>query len=343
MKRVYFDPTFLNRYGGIGTDSRGIFEKLKSSQFEVDTTPLELQFENSFVKFLAKVGLDKFIRFLPLKFSSLYLLDQDIYFSPQIGSPPPCANFAGLWIVRVHDLFPMTNPEWFRPWSVYGFKQGMKSLQNLKPHLLFNSQTTLNEFIRLFPTYDNQKLLLFPCPVPTFDELPACNKCQGCTIDLSNRKYIIAIGTIEPRKNYEHLIKSYVESKSKLELFIVGNYGWKSRSTSRFLKSTEGITWIRGACSASVGKLLKHATVFISDSLDEGYNLPIFEARNFQIPIFLSEVAVHLEFHKDVANFFSQSELTSVLHDISTSPLRRSNRAVQKNVDIKSLVEVAIR
>jgi glycosyltransferase involved in cell wall biosynthesis len=343
MKKVYFDPTFLNRYGGIGTDSRGIFDNLKSSKFEVDTTPLELRYENSVVKSLAKVGLNRFIKFLPFKFSSLDLVDHELYFSPQIGSPPPGSKFLGTWIVRVHDLFPLTNPEWFRPWSVYGFKQGIKSIQYFKPHLLFNSQTTLNEFIKIFPDYDQRKLLLLPCSIPTFDNLNACNKCQGCAIELPNRKYLISIGTIEPRKNYDHLIKNYLKSKSELELIIIGNYGWKSRSTQRLLKKSPGVIWIRGACSSSVGKLLKSATIFISDSLDEGFNLPIFEARNFEVPIFLSKVAVHLEFHQDVATFFAHSELTSLLENISLSSLKHSHSAVQRPVDIYSLIEVATR
>ena len=339
MNRIYLDPSFLNRNGGIGTDSRGVLELLIAAKFDVDISPCGAKFEKLPARLFANWKLNRFIKFLPNKYSSIELDDYNFYFSPQVGSPQPSKKFKGQWVVRIHDLFPITNPEWFRPWSILGFRKGMKSILDLKPLLLFNSKTTLEIFHSRFPNYEQAKMLVLPCSIPNLKSLTPCNVCSACRMQLTNRNYIVAVGTIEPRKNYQHLIACFKDSGAKFELFIVGNYGWKSRKTRKLLLKTDGVNWINESCSAGVGRIMEHAKAFISDSADEGFNLPIFEARNYGVPILLSDIPVHIEFHRNEAIFFKPSELTEILSSLNFDKLQKSQFSKNEFPDIREIIK----
>ena len=343
MNRIYLDPSFLNRNGGIGTDSRGILELLIAAKFDVDTNPYGDNFNKLPARLLANWKLNRLIKFLPEKYSGIQLHGYDIYFSTQVGSPQPTKSFNGRWIVRIHDLFPITNPEWFRPWSVFGFRKGMKSIIELKPTLLFNSKTTLEIFHSKYPNYELTKMMVVPCSIPNFKLFTPCNECVACRIPLDNRNYILAVGTIEPRKNYDHLIACFNDSGANFELFIVGNYGWKSKNTRKLLLNSKRVSWISGSCSAGVGRIMERARACISDSLDEGFNLPIFEARGYRVPILLSDIPVHIEFHKNEAIFFKSNNLTEVLRSLRLDELQKSNLPTNDSPDMREIIEATSR
>jgi glycosyltransferase involved in cell wall biosynthesis len=323
MKRIYFDSQFLGRTGGIGADSRAILQLLLTSGYEVERGIPNKRAFTLPAKLLRRIRLGQAVKFLPYLLRRVETGDFDIHFSSQIGSSPPDRAFKGIWYVRVHDIFPLTNPEWFHPWSVKAFQKGIGDLKRLQPVLLFNSQATLETFRHRFPEYGKEKLFLFPCLNTNFKDLTLCLRCAACTVELSSRKYLTAIGTIEPRKNYQHLLSSYVNSNSNLELFIIGNYGWKSRKVRQLLNDTKGVTWFEGVCSAGLVRVLSKSYAFISDSIDEGFNLPIIEARTFNIPLILSDIGVHREFHNNQGMFFSHNELVSILAKLDNLELQR--------------------
>ena len=332
MTRIYFDPTFLGKIGGIGTDSRYFLESIQALGFSVNTEPIGDHLEKFSARILSKIGLQKFIKFLPSRLTAIELNEFDIYIATQVSSPPPSKSFKGEWYVRVHDLFPLTNPKWFHLWSTFGFRKGIKNLIALKPTLIFNSNSTLAAFKKKFPHYDENLMKVLPCRIPKFQNSTPCNECAGCSFDIRDRVYLIAIGTIEPRKNYPQLIKSFIESELPIDLLILGNYGWKSRKVSRFLKNSEKVIWIRGACSFGLARVLKDAYAFVSNSLDEGFNLPVYEARGFQIPLLLSDISAHHEFHEGEALIFESTNLSKVLSLlISNPPVKPSLPLIQES------------
>ena len=55
--------------------------------------------------------------------------------------------------------------------------------------------------------------------------------------------------------------------------------------------------------------LYTEAIVYLSISLDEGFNLPAMEARNlYDLPLVLSKANAHIEFHKNYAFFIDSPE-----------------------------------
>ena len=94
--------------------------------------------------------------------------------------------------------------------------------------------------------------------------------------------YILAVGTIEPRKNYSRLLDAYEQLRSELgddspQLMVVGKAGWMSEAVCSRLTFL-GWSWLASVVStasdAELAQLYRDATMFTYISLYEGLWVP---------------------------------------------------------------------
>jgi hypothetical protein len=123
--------------GGITRDSLGLINDLEHAQKKSNILDISyLVPENlRFLKLKRKLNL-------PTRFKSF---NGDFVWLEQIL--PVRLNKEIRPIVRVHDIFPVTNPQWFRFWTVIGFRKNLKALLNMNPILVFNSRSSLSVFV----------------------------------------------------------------------------------------------------------------------------------------------------------------------------------------------------
>ena len=213
------------------------------------------------------------------------------------------------YVIRIHDVFPISNPAWFRVGARRNFRRFLSEAVRRKEVLfLCNSETTKANLLNTFPN-KSLRTLVYPCQVSTFDS-EFCDTCSFCkTIESLVFPFLLMVGTIEPRKDYSFLIRVCNKlGDSGLPIIIVGRRGWKYGRTIHDFKSTKNISWFEDCCDGGLNYLYKNATAFISTSIDEGFNLPAAEARQFGVPLFLRSIQVHKEFHANHAFFFSNEE-----------------------------------
>ncbi len=100
--------------------------------------------------------------------------------------------------------------------------------------------------------------------------------------------FILAVGTLQPRKNLERLIQSYARVRERLPqpspLKIVGPSGWGELS----LQPTEGVEWLGSVSNDELARLYADARVFAYVPLDEGFGLPVVEAQRAGVPVVAS-------------------------------------------------------
>ena len=118
------------------------------------------------------------------------------------------------------------------------------------------------------------------------------------------RDYILAVGTLEPRKNLETLIGAFdvlCRKGCEVELAIVGRPGWKYGSVLKLANSPtmdNRVKFLGFVSRSDLPALYQGASAFAFPSLYEGFGLPILEAMASGAPIVASGIAVALELLK---------------------------------------------
>jgi glycosyltransferase involved in cell wall biosynthesis len=107
---------------------------------------------------------------------------------------------------------------------------------------------------------------------------------SNCARRYISGKYILSVGTIEPRKNYEFLIdvfETMANDCPDISLVICGRKGWGFEYLSSKIDSSpfkHRITLITDASDADLNLLYEDCSLFVCSSLEEGFGIPIIEA-----------------------------------------------------------------
>jgi glycosyltransferase involved in cell wall biosynthesis len=108
--------------------------------------------------------------------------------------------------------------------------------------------------------------------------------------------FILAVGTVEPRKNYQRLLAAYRKLRRESvsvsagarpgvpELVIAGRPGWAYGDTLERIKDEPGVRYLGHVDDATLSALYQSAAVLAFASLYEGFGLPLLEAMAHGIP-----------------------------------------------------------
>ncbi len=93
-----------------------------------------------------------------------------------------------------------------------------------------------------------------------------------------DRPFVLAVGTLEPRKNLGALIRAMNEVASPADLVIVGPSGWNDELSRLQDESGDRVRFTGFVDDATLSALYAAAAVFCYPSRFEGFGLPVLEA-----------------------------------------------------------------
>jgi len=194
-------------------------------------------------------------------------------------------------VISIMDLAFLFFPQTFKPSVLNQLKSWTKySVTNAK-HIFAISQNTKNDLVKTYHldpdkitvTYLGSNLSLDPGPVKVDQTLQKLNLPP---------KYLLFIGTRQPRKNLDRLIEAFQilqTSHKDLHLVIVGKT-WDQFATTK-LKSHPHLHTTGYLPEEQLACVLKGAQAFVFPSLYEGFGLPLVEALRLGVPVAASAVS----------------------------------------------------
>ena len=110
--------------------------------------------------------------------------------------------------------------------------------------------------------------------------------------------FILAVGTVEPRKNYPRLLAAFRQMRGRHgslpfiingrpgvpELVIAGRPGWAYGDTLRRIAAEPGVRYLGHVDEPTLSALYENASVLAFPSLYEGFGLPLLEAMSRGVP-----------------------------------------------------------
>lgn len=113
-------------------------------------------------------------------------------------------------------------------------------------------------------------------------------------------RFILYVGTVEPRKNLCNLLLAYAllpePLKERFPLVLAGAEGWKNADIHRLVESMSSHVRLLGYVPiAELPALYSAATLFAYPSWYEGFGLPVLEAMACGCPVLTSDHAALLE------------------------------------------------
>lgn len=161
-------------------------------------------------------------------------------------------------------------------------------------HIICISNFVKNDLIHYFPRIHPEKYHVIYNPIDflKFDQIQSSpEEVLGKTFGLEKRKYILAVSTLLPHKNFDTLIDAFaklkMEEPNTTKLVIVG---LKEKSTGRLTQRIEelkiaGDVVIPGFVKdEDLSLLYNHAALFVSTSVFEGFGMSPVEAMYKKLP-----------------------------------------------------------
>jgi len=237
--------------------------------------------------------------------------------------PPKGAKF----VITVHDIIPKVFPQGHPKDVLEKLDNLLKSVLAAADVILADTKCTANDLKRHYSGQTGQKIkVLYPGVGDEFCVLPqeAKNLYKETLLKYNiYTNYIIYIGTIEPRKNINGLIKAYKALKSghniKQTLVITGMKGWMYDDVFKLTEELgfkKDIVFTGYVPCEDLKVLYNFADVSVYPSFYEGAGLPILEAFKCGCPVVTSNVSSMSELAGDAAVLTDPYKIDSIADGI---------------------------
>lgn len=131
------------------------------------------------------------------------------------------------------------------------------------------------------------------------------------------RKFILFVGSLEPRKNLSGLLQAFGQLKERwgkeFKLVLAGLQGWENKNIWEQIQQLgDDVLYLGYVPITELGKLYNLASLFVYPSFYEGFGLPPLEAMACGCPVVVSNAASLPEVCGEAAHYVNPHEVESI-------------------------------
>lgn len=239
------------------------------------------------------------------------------YYSPKLKNTPV--------VLTVHDIRFVRYPGTYKFLRYQYLRRVVKQSVMRADRIIAVSQFTKNELCEAYGISGENIRVVHEAVNP---EHFRCSETEeyiwqnfGMVRCLEGAPYILTVGTLEPRKNFDRLIEAFERAKSSLpqgtKLVIVGKKykGYKSLMTT--IRENNDICYLDFVPQPLLNRLYREASLFIFPSIYEGFGFPPLEAGLHGVPSVVSNMSSMPEVCGNAALYFNPFDVEDMADKIS--------------------------
>lgn len=232
-------------------------------------------------------------RYIPIKYNYLFREKSDIYQFFNFIVPP---NISGKIITTIHDLTYILYPDTMAPSNRKRLEKDMHHTVRNVDYIITISENSKKNIIKYLGIDGSKIEVIYPGVDETYKKL--LNDDEITVVKNKYNiagKYLLYLGTLEPRKNVETIIRAYncykKANNDNLKLVLAGKKGWLYDSIFKLVKELEleeDVIFTDYIDDEDKAPLYQGAEIFLFPSLYEGFGMPVIEAMASRTPVITS-------------------------------------------------------
>ena len=258
----------------------------------------------------------------------------DLVYSPDFTAPPA---FGPPRVVTIHDLAFLTHPERTTP-ALRRYLGGIVPREVTRAtHLVAVSEATRAEVVELLAVPPAKVTVVRNGVDRRFLDAETLSAEQRARLKLPEA-YMLMVGTIEPRKNHDAVLRvlDQLTTTLRVPLVIAGRAGWGCEATLLAAKRLERqgkVVLLDYVPETDLPSLIASAAVLIYPSWTEGFGLPVIEALATGVPVITGTAPALREAGGDLACYVDPGSdeeirvaIEAVLERSDTAELRAARK-----------------
>ncbi|MCS7061002.1 MAG: glycosyltransferase family 1 protein [Anaerolineae bacterium] len=215
-------------------------------------------------------------------------------------------------VFTLHDLIFKFYPQYHLPRNWLYLQIAMPVFLRRADAVICVSESTRRDALRVYRLPEEKLHVIYEGVHPRFQRITDPAECRRVRDRLRlPERYVLAVGTVEPRKNLATLFQAYrayldgcPDQIDPPPILVAGKQGWLEADSYRAVHRhrLSGLVRFLGYVDdADLPALYSMATVFVMPSVYEGFGLPVLEAMACGAPVICSNAASLPEVAGDAA------------------------------------------
>lgn len=223
-------------------------------------------------------------------------------------------------IYFVHDLIPITHPEFCREGEMARHVSRMRTILTTGAGVIGNSQATLDDLAEFGGANH------LPSPPSLAAWLGTTERLLPAgSVTTPDRPTFVVLGTIEARKNHLMLLQIWERLIQRCgtaapRLLIIGQRGWECEQVFGLLDNSthlrKAVVELSNCSDEALASHLTSARALLFPSIIEGYGLPLIEALRAGTPVIASDLSVFWEIGEGIPDFLDPLDEVAWEHAI---------------------------
>ena len=263
----------------------------------------------------------------------------DVFFSPHIFSAPVSKNCKT--VTTFHDLSFANHKEFYSLGKNYWhFSMNPKKKARKSDKIIAVSNSTKNDLMKIYKI-DFEKIKVVYSGINK-EQTAENNESEVRKKYNLSEKYILYLGTIDPRKNIVSILKAseilkYSITDKSLKLIIAGSKGWLYKNVFEVAENSKykkDIIFAGFIDDEDKTTLYRLAEIFVYPSFYEGFGFPPLEAMQNKTPVITSNLSSLSEAVGDAAimvNPYNIDELARAMENL-LSDENLKNNLIEKGI-----------